>query len=82
MVVVLAFGYSPRSYESIGDERARRSWERISSFSELISEHGDHGWKALEEKNGIETPNGGFVFSRRTQFLRPIMGVLQIGIKA
>jgi hypothetical protein len=24
-----------------------------------VSEHGDHGWKALEEKNGIETPNEG-----------------------
>jgi hypothetical protein len=42
-----------------GDERTRRTWERISSSSELVSEHGDRGWKALEEHNGIETPNEG-----------------------
>jgi hypothetical protein len=42
------------------DGRTRRTWERISASSELGSEHGDRGWKALEEKNGIETPNGGF----------------------
>jgi hypothetical protein len=50
------------------DGRTQRTWERISSSSELGSEHGDRGWKALEEKNGIETPNGGFDFLKKKKF--------------
>jgi hypothetical protein len=50
------------------DGRTRRTWERISASSELGSEHGDRGWKALEEKNGIETRMGVLIFLRRTKF--------------
>jgi hypothetical protein len=40
----------------------------ISTSSELSFEHGDHGWKALDEKNVIETLNEGFDHLRRTKF--------------
>jgi hypothetical protein len=56
------------------DGRTRRTWERISASSELGLEHGDHGWKDLEEKNGIETLNGGFDFLKKNEILMPHHG--------
>jgi hypothetical protein len=53
------------------DGRTRRTWERIYASSELGSEHGDRGWKALEEHNGIETPNGGFDSPKKSEILMP-----------
>jgi hypothetical protein len=54
--------------------RTRRTWERIYVGFYLGSEHGDPGWKALEEKNGIETPNGGLIFFKKNEILMPHHG--------
>jgi hypothetical protein len=43
----------------------------ISSSSELGFEHGDHGWKYLDENNVIETPNGGFGIVKENEFMMP-----------
>jgi hypothetical protein len=60
------------------DGRTRRTWERLPASSELGSEHGDHGWKAMKEQNGIGTSNGGFDSpKKRKNFDTPTMGVLQ-----
>jgi hypothetical protein len=56
------------------DGRTQRTWERISAISELGSEHGDHGWEELEEKNGIETLNRGFDFLKKKKILTPNHG--------
>jgi hypothetical protein len=36
--------------------------------SELGFEHGDRGWKDLDEQSVVETPNEGFDHLRRTKF--------------
>jgi hypothetical protein len=72
--VVLASGHSPRSYASIEGWKNPKTWERISASSELGSEHGDHGWKALEEKNRIGTPNEGIVFLEKNEIFTPLHG--------
>jgi hypothetical protein len=43
------------------------TWRGISTSSELGFEHGDRGWKALDEHNVIETPNGGFEILKEKQ---------------
>jgi hypothetical protein len=53
------------------DGRIRRTWERISTISDLGSEHGDHGWKSLEEKNGTETLHEGFDSPKKRNILTP-----------
>jgi hypothetical protein len=40
----------------------------ISASSGLGFEHGDRGWKTLDEQNVVETPNEGFDHLRRTKF--------------
>jgi hypothetical protein len=37
-------------------------------------EHGDHGWKSLEEQNGIETPNEGIDSPKKRKNLIPHHG--------
>jgi hypothetical protein len=46
----------------------RGTWEGYIFQSELGFEHGDHGWKALDEQNMIETLDGGFDYLRRPKF--------------
>ena len=43
-------------------------------ISELVSEHGDRGWKSLEEQNGIETPNEGIDSPKKRENLIPHRG--------
>jgi hypothetical protein len=35
-------------------------WKGITSDPELGFERGDSGWRDIDEKNVIETPEGGF----------------------
>jgi hypothetical protein len=53
------------------DGRTRRTWERLPASSELGSEHGKCGQKALEEHNGIEKPNVGFDSPKKSEKLMP-----------
>jgi hypothetical protein len=57
-----------------GDERTRRTWERISASSKLVLGHGYRGWKALKEHNGIETPNEGIDSPTKRENLSPHRG--------
>jgi hypothetical protein len=51
------------------DGRTQGAQERISASSELGSEHGDCGWRVLQEQNGIETSNGGFDSFKKNEIL-------------
>jgi hypothetical protein len=42
------------------NEHPRNLGEVYLSVLSFDFEHGDRGWKALDEQNVIETPNGGF----------------------
>jgi hypothetical protein len=53
------------------DGRTQRTWERLPTSSELGLEHGNCGRKSLEEKNGIETPNGSFDSPKKRKNLTP-----------
>jgi hypothetical protein len=57
-----------------GNGRTQRTWKRVSSSSELGSEHGDRGWKALEEQNGIESPNEDIDFLKKNKIFMPHHG--------
>ena len=58
--------------------RTLRKWERISAISKLGSEHGDHGWKYLEENNGIETPYEGIDSLKKNGIFTPYHGCVKI----
>jgi hypothetical protein len=49
------------------DGITQRTWERLPSSFELNLDYGDHCWKDMEEKNGIETPNGGFDSTKKRE---------------
>jgi hypothetical protein len=53
------------------DGRTQRTWERLPAISKLDSKHGNRVQKALEEKNGIEIPNGAFDSPKKTKILTP-----------
>jgi hypothetical protein len=54
------------------DGRTRRTWERLPTSSELGLEHGDRGWKAMKEQNGIGTSNGGFDSPKKSEIFTPL----------
>jgi hypothetical protein len=79
MVVVLASvdlasGRSCGHMKHRGNEITQRFWEWIPAYSELVLEHGDRGWKALEDQNGLGTLNEGIVFLRGMKNFMPRCG--------
>jgi hypothetical protein len=72
--IVLASGHSPCSYASIEGWKNLKTWERISFSSEIDLDHGDHGWKSLEEHNRIGTPSEGIVFLEKNEIFTPLHG--------
>jgi hypothetical protein len=49
-------------------EHPKNFRRNISIGSGLGFEHGDHGWKTLDEQSVVETLNGGFDHLRRMKF--------------